>query len=229
MPYRSEDEVNRNPKCPKRSIRIKCFCGKEKASRHNPWTIRRARRGKKCPRPSSQVEVRDRNSSTCPLQPLGWHLTPGGRAAGSSQVEWTERKGGDKNLALWIQMESTDVSRQAWCDYLDQARKSKMPKIMFQIGPWRRRRGGGRRRTGVCLFLWGKSRLRGNFHIKDTIKKIMTCYSVTTKDNKRNGIELWQGKTGLNMRKTFLTAEVIKHRKGKLEENRKVLWRSLKK
>lgn len=92
-----------------------------------------------------------------------------------------------------------------------------------------KRTGQGRRRTGVSLFLWGKSRLRGNFHIKDTIKKIMTCYSVTTKDNKRNGIELWQGKTGLNMRKTFLTAEVIKHRKGKLEANRKALWRSLKK
>ena len=66
-------------------------------------------------------------------------------------------------------------------------------------------------------------------NIKDTIKKIMTCYSVTTKDNKRNGTELWQGKTGLNMRRMFLTAQVIKHRKGKLEAIRDALWRSLKK
>lgn len=48
-------------------------------------------------------------------------------------------------------------------------------------------------------------------NIKDIIKKIMTCYSIATKDNKRNGIELWQGNTGLNTRKNFLTAKVIKH------------------
>lgn len=66
-------------------------------------------------------------------------------------------------------------------------------------------------------------------NIKDTIEKIMTCYSVTTKDNKRHRIELWQGKTGLNTRKMFLTAQVIKHRKGKLEAIRDALWRSVKK
>lgn len=48
-------------------------------------------------------------------------------------------------------------------------------------------------------------------NIKDIIKNIMTCYSISTKDNKRNGIELWQGNTGLNTRKNFLTAKVIKH------------------
>lgn len=66
-------------------------------------------------------------------------------------------------------------------------------------------------------------------NIKDIIKKITTCYSVATKDNKRNGIELWQGRTGLNMRKNFLTAKVIKHRKGKLEAIRDALWGSFKK
>lgn len=54
-------------------------------------------------------------------------------------------------------------------------------------------------------------------NIKDIIKKIMTHHSVATKDNKRNGTELWQGNTGLNMRKNFLTAKVIKHGEGKLE------------
>lgn len=44
-------------------------------------------------------------------------------------------------------------------------------------------------------------------NIKDTMEKITTCYSFATKDNKRNGIELWQGKTGLNMMKTFPDSE----------------------
>lgn len=60
-------------------------------------------------------------------------------------------------------------------------------------------------------------------NIDDIIKKVMTHYSVTTKDNKRNGIELWRGRIGLNMRKDFLIAEVIKHLKEKLEI-REALW-----
>lgn len=50
--------------------------------------------------------------------------------------------------------------------------------------------------------------------VKDITNKIMTRYSVSTKDNERNGIELWQGKIGLNMRKNFLTAKVLNTGKG---------------
>lgn len=62
-------------------------------------------------------------------------------------------------------------------------------------------------------------RLSRNFlepfkNIKDVIRKMMTRYSVTTKDNKGNGTELWPGKTGLNMRKNFLTAKVLNTEKG---------------
>lgn len=61
--------------------------------------------------------------------------------------------------------------------------------------------------------------LRRNFlmpfkDIKNITNKIMTRYSVSTKDNKRNGIELWQGKIGLNMRKNFLTAKVLNTERG---------------
>lgn len=60
-------------------------------------------------------------------------------------------------------------------------------------------------------------RLSRNFlvpfkNIKDVIRK-MTRYSVANKD-KRNGTELWPGKTGLNMRKNFLTAKVLNTEKG---------------
>lgn len=72
----------------------------------------------------------------------------------------------------------------------------------------------GKREKEHVSFYWGSCTLRRNFlmpfkDIKDITNKIMTCYSVTAKDNKRNGIELWQGKIGLNMRKNFLTAKVL--------------------
>ena len=177
--------------------------------------------------------VREGNSSSRPLQPLPPpHLTPGGGTTDRSHVEWTDSPGGDKDHALWVKTESTDVSRQAWCDSLDQVLQSNVSEIIL---PNRTPEKGGRGgETGVCLFHWEKCRLRENFpspfkNIKDTMEKITTCYSFATKDNKRNGIELWQGKTGLNRRKTFLTSKVIKHRKGKLEAIRDALWRSLKK
>lgn len=71
-------------------------------------------------------------------------------------------------------------------------------------------------------FTGGELRLRAHFlmpfkNIKDITEKIMTCHSIATKDNKRNGTEPWQGNPGLNVRKNFLTAKVIQHREGELE------------
>lgn len=79
--------------------------------------------------------------------------------------------------------------------------------------------GGGGRKGMFDLTRGSVCRLSRNFlepfkNIKDVIRKMMTRYSVTTKDNKRNGTELWPGKTGLNMRKNFLTAKVLNTEKG---------------
>lgn len=82
--------------------------------------------------------------------------------------------------------------------------------------------GAGKRDTGSLE----KKILMPFKNIKDIIKKIMTCYSVTTKGNKRNWIEEQQGKTGVNWRKDFLTAKVIKHWKWKFKVITEVLRRT---
>lgn len=75
------------------------------------------------------------------------------------------------------------------------------------------RRRVGKRENEYVSFHW-RNFLMPFKDIKDITNKIMTRYSVTTKDNKRNGIELWQGKIGLNMRKNFLTTKVLNTEKG---------------